>query len=351
MIALFKKYDLQFKQPAGTSRGVYKNRPVWYLFLKEGRATGIGECAPLSGLSKETPEQVEQALADICADPTPFIEQPELLQEMPSVRFGLETALRDLRNGGKQMLFPSKFTKGEIGIPINGLIWMGESAHMQQQIEEKLMAGYHCIKLKIGAINFEKEIELLQNIRNKYDAEAITLRVDANGAFKPEEAMMKLERLAQLDIHSIEQPIAAGQWNEMYRLCVETPIPIALDEELIGINTQEDKKKLLDEIRPQYLILKPSLHGGIKGCDEWIRLANERSIGWWVTSYLESNIGLNAIAQWAFTKDVKMQQGLGTGQLFTNNINSPLEIRGEQLWFDPGKEFEFPKEVISHSNS
>ncbi len=350
MIASFKKYELQFRQPAGTSRGVYNSRSVWYLLLKEGGVTGIGECAPLPGLSKETPEQVEQVLADICADPIHFIQHPALLQEMPSVRFGLETALLDLKNGGKQLLFPSKFTNGEIGIPINGLIWMGETERMQQQIKEKLEAGYSCIKLKIGAIDFEKELALLRSLRNEYDASTIALRVDANGAFKPEEAMMKLERLAQLDIHSIEQPIAAAQWNEMYRLCAETPIPIALDEELIGINTQEDKKKLLDEIRPQYLILKTSLHGGIEGCDEWIRLANERSIGWWITSYLESNIGLNAIAQWAFTKNVKMHQGLGTGQLFTNNIDSPLEIRGEQLWFNPEKKFEFPDEVFSHSN-
>ena len=350
MIARFKKYELQFRQPAGTSRGVYNSRSVWYLFLNEGGVTGIGECAPLPGLSKETPEQVEQVLADICANPIHFFQHPILLQEMPSVRFGLETALLDLQNGGKQLLFPSDFTSERKGIPINGLIWMGEAERMRQQIKEKLEAGYSCIKLKIGAIDFEKELALLQSIRNEYNASTITLRVDANGAFKPEEAMLKLERLAQLDIHSIEQPIAAEQWNEMYKLCAETPIPIALDEELIGINTQEDKKKLLDEIRPQYLILKPSLHGGIEGCDEWIRLANERSIGWWITSYLESNIGLNTIAQWAFTKNVKMHQGLGTGQLFTNNINSPLEIRGEQLWFNPEKKFEFPDEVFSHSN-
>ena len=350
MIAHFKKYELQFRQPAGTSRGVYRSRFVWYLFLKEGEETGIGECAPLPGLSKETPEQVEQVLADICANPHGFTQHPALLEEMPSVRFALETALLDLKNGGKQMLIPSTFTTGETGIPINGLIWMGESDHMQQQIEEKLRADYHCIKLKIGAIDFEKEIELLQNIRNKYNSKTITLRVDANGAFTPDEAKEKLTRLARLNIHSIEQPIAAGQWEEMAKLCAETPIPIALDEELIGINTLDEKKKMLDKIHPQYLILKPSLHGGIEGCDEWIRLASERSIGWWITSYLESNIGLNAIAQWAFTKNVKMQQGLGTGQLFTNNINSPLVIRGEKLWYDPEKKFEFPDEVFNQRN-
>ncbi len=339
MKAKFRKYELHFKQPAGTSRGVYTVRPVWYLYLEGENKTGIGECAPLSGLSKESPEQVEDALTEICKNPESYINHTELLEEIPSVRFGLETAWLDLKNEGKCQLFPSEFTSGEKGIPINGLIWMGEAEKMQQQIKEKLDAGFHCIKLKIGAIDFDKELELLQSIRKKYDASTITLRVDANGAFKPDEALQKLERLAQLDIHSIEQPIAAGQWDKMAELCNKTPIPIALDEELIGINSKTKKERLLDSIQPQYLILKPSLHGGISGCDEWINLAEERNMGWWITSYLESNIGLNAIAQWTFTKDVKMHQGLGTGQLFTNNIDSPLEIRGEQLWYNTEKQF------------
>ncbi len=339
MIAQYKKYELQFKAPAGTSRGVYKTRPVWYLFLEENGQTGIGECAPLPGLSKESPEQVEEILKEICSNPNRFLQNPGLLIDIPSVRFGFESALLDLKNGGNQLLFPSEFTLGEKGIPINGLIWMAEADHMQQQIEEKLNAGYRCIKLKIGAIDFEKELELLQAIRDEYCADSVTLRVDANGAFSPADALNKLNRLAQLDIHSIEQPIAAGNWDAMARLCDETPIPIALDEELIGINKREEKERLLDTIRPQFLVLKPSLHGGISGCDEWIELANSRSIGWWITSYLESNIGLNAIAQWTFTKQVKMHQGLGTGQLFTNNIDSPLEIRGEQLWYNPEKRF------------
>lgn len=347
MIARYKKYELQFKRPATTSRGVHLTRPVWYLFLEDEDKTAVGECAPLQGLSKESPEQVEHVLTEICDNPDRFVQQPELLQEIPSVRFALETALLDLKNGGKQQLFPSEFTFGKSGIPINGLIWMGDSGDMQRQIWEKLEFGYHCIKLKIGAINFDKELEILQAIRNDYPADKITLRVDANGAFRPEEVMKKLARLSQLDIHSIEQPIAAGQWHEMAKLCQESPLPIALDEELIGINTRKEKEQLLEEIRPQFLVLKPSLHGGISGCDEWIRWANERSIGWWATSYLESNIGLNAIAQWVFTKDVKMHQGLGTGQLFTNNIASPLKVRGEQLWFDPTKKFDFPKELLA----
>ena len=341
MKAHFQKYELQFKRPASTSRGVYNSRPVWFLFLEEAGKTGIGECAPLPGLSPETPKQVEDLLTKICADPNHFIQQPDLLQDVSSVRFGLETAWLDLQNGGKQQLFPSGFTTGKKGIPINGLIWMGDVNYMQTQIQEKLKTGFHCVKIKIGAINFEKELELLQTIRNEFSADDITLRVDANGAFKPKEALMKLERLAKLDIHSIEQPIAAGQWKAMAKLC-KGPIPIALDEELIGINKCIEKEQLLDIIRPQYLVLKPSLHGGFAGCNEWIELANNRNIDWWVTSYLESNIGLNAIAQWTFTKNANSHQGLGTGQLFTNNIDSPLEIRGEQLWYNPTKRFELP---------
>ena len=343
MIARYKKYELNFKSPVKTSRGEYQTRPVWFIFLNENGKTGIGECAPLAGLSAETPEQVEKILDEICNNPELFIENPELMKDISSVRFALETALLDLKNGGKQQLFPSAYSRGEKGIPINGLIWMGEEKFMQQQIQEKLDAGFHCIKLKIGGIDFEKEIELLKNIRQNFGAEKIILRVDANGALKPKEAIKKLQQLAQLQIHSIEQPIATGQWTEMANLCKESPVPVALDEELIGIHKISEKEKLLDTIQPQFLVLKPSLHGGFSGCDEWINLAEQRKIGWWITSYLESNIGLNAIAPWTFHKNAQGFQGLGTGGLFTNNFDSPLEIRGEQLWINPEKSFQFPE--------
>nr|WP_319510147.1 o-succinylbenzoate synthase [uncultured Draconibacterium sp.] len=338
--ARYQKYELHFKQPAGTSRGVLKTRTVWYLFLEENGLTGLGECAPLPGLSIETPEQIEEQLEKICDDPQPFISSIDLLQDFPSLKFALEAALLDLKNVGKREPFPTSFTRGEAGIPINGLIWMNDIENMQGQIEEKLAAGFQCIKLKIGAKDFEQELSLLKAVRERFSSDQIILRVDANGAFDSESAPEKLKRLAELQLHSIEQPIHAGQWTEMAELCKTTPLPIALDEELIGINNREDKIQLLDTICPQFLVLKPSLHGGISGCDEWIKLANERSIGWWITSYLESNIGLNAIAQWAFTKNTTMHQGLGTGQLFTNNIESPLEIRGEKLWLNPTKSFE-----------
>jgi o-succinylbenzoate synthase len=345
--AHYKKYNLQFKRPATTSRGTYKIRTVWYLFLEDNGKTGIGECAPLPGLSTETPEQVEQLLKKICADPLKFIQHPESTQNISSVRFALETAVQDLRNGGKQQLFPSPFSEGKTGIPINGLIWMGEPEFMLRQIREKINAGFRCIKLKIGSLDFDKELKILESIREKYDAGQITLRVDANGAFSPDEALKKLHRLAALQIHSIEQPIAAGQWEKMAAVCKNSPIPVALDEELIGIHSRQEKEKLFDTVRPQFLILKPSLHGGFAGCSEWIELAEERSAGWWVTSYLESNIGLNAIAQWTFHKNAKGYQGLGTGNLFTNNISSPLEIRGEELWFNPEVKFQFSQNFFA----
>ncbi|MGC9354085.1 MAG: o-succinylbenzoate synthase [Mariniphaga sp.] len=347
MKAWYKKYELHFKRPATTSRGTYKTRTVWFLMLEENGKTGVGECAPLPGLSSETPEQVERLLHEISTDPRKFIQHPELTRNISSVHFGLETALQDLQNGGCQILFPSDFSEGKQGIPINGLIWMGEPDFMLNQIQEKIEAGFRCIKLKIGSLDFDKELKILESIREKYDAGQVTLRVDANGAFSPDEALEKLHRLAPLHIHSIEQPIAAGQWEKMADVCKESPVPVALDEELIGIHSRQEKEKLLETIRPQFLILKPSLHGGFSGCSEWIGLAEQRSVGWWITSYLESNIGLNAIAQWTFHKKAKGHQGLGTGGLFTDNIPSPLEIRGEELWFNPDKKFQFPQNFFA----
>ncbi len=343
MKARYKKYELQFKRPASTSRGTYVTRTVWYLFLEENGKTGIGECAPLPGLSTETPEEVEKLLNEISANPSSFIENAEAVKNVSSVRFALEMAWQDLKNEGRQILFPSDFTNGNKGIPVNGLIWMGHTEFMLQQIKEKLDAGFRCIKLKIGSLNFDKELEILGSIRKKFDASQVTLRVDANGAFNPDEAIEKLQKLAQYQVHSIEQPISAGQWKKMTGICKESPIPVALDEELIGIHDKNEKEKLLNTIRPQYLILKPSLHGGFSGCEEWIELAKNRSVGWWITSYLESDVGLNAIAQWTFQQNAKGHQGLGTGQLFTNNIPSPLEIRGEKLWTNSKKIFNFPE--------
>ena len=327
---------LHFKQPAGTSRGVYNTRKVWYIeisSMENPSIKGIGECAPLPNLSCDDVPQYEEVLQQACSRVAREGNIPtESLRNYPSILFGLETALRHYETGSLA-LWDTPFSRGEAGIPINGLIWMGNFEEMYRQIEAKMEAGYRCIKLKIGAIDFDAELTLLKHIRSRFSVKDIELRVDANGAFSPAEAMHKLDALSKLDLHSIEQPIRAGQWEEMARLTARAPLPIALDEELIGHNTPEIKQELLSAIRPQYIILKPSLHGGICGSNEWIAEAEKQNIGWWVTSALESNIGLNAIAQWCATLHNALPQGLGTGQLFTDNIDLPLEIRKDCLWF------------------
>ena len=327
---------LHFKQPAGTSRGVYNTRKVWYIeisSMENPSIKGIGECAPLPNLSCDDVTLYEEVLQQACGRVAREGNIPtESLRNYPSILFGLETALRHYETGSLA-LWDTPFSRGEAGIPINGLIWMGNFEEMYRQIEAKMEAGYRCIKLKIGAIDFDAELTLLKHIRSRFSVKDIELRVDANGAFSPAEAMHKLDALSKLDLHSIEQPIRAGQWEEMARLTARTPLPIALDEELIGHNTPEIKQELLSAIRPQYIILKPSLHGGICGSNEWIAEAEKQNIGWWVTSALESNIGLNAIAQWCATLHNALPQGLGTGQLFTDNIDLPLEIRKDCLWF------------------
>ena len=329
---------LHFKQPAGTSRGVYTERKIWLVEMKEGERKGIGECAPLPQLSCDDIPHYAETLRMFCdqIEQTGVIDY-QALRPYPSMLFGLESAWAQLHVNGSAKLFDTPFGRGEEGITINGLVWMGTFEEMYQRIEEKIQAGFHCVKLKIGAIDWEREISLIKFIRQHFTKEQIELRVDANGGFTPQEAMKKLEQLATYDIHSIEQPIKQHQWKEMARLCHETPLPIALDEELIGINNTTSKIELLDTIRPQYIILKPSLHGGMHGSEEWIRLAQERSIGSWITSALESNIGLNAIAHFAakvYGPHISMPQGLGTGQLFTDNIPMPIEIRGEKLYFN-----------------
>ena len=326
---------LHFRQPAGTSRGTYLTRHIWLVSISDGQYTGIGECAPLPRLSCDDLPNYRQLLQEACDDVAQTGRlDTERLRPYPSILFGLETAMLHLQRR-QTVLFDTPFGRGEEGIPINGLVWMGSHDEMLQRIEEKMKAGFRCIKLKIGAIGFDEELDLIGFIRSRFTRDEVELRVDANGAFAPDEALQKLELLAQYGIHSIEQPIRQGQWDEMARLCRLSPLPIALDEELIGVNSPDEKERLLDTIHPAYIILKPSLHGGMAGSTEWIKLARERQIGSWITSALESNIGLNAIAHYAahtYGPDIRMPQGLGTGQLFTDNIAMPLEIRGERLW-------------------
>ena len=339
LTARITERTLHFKQPADTSRGVYLTRTSFFVELTQGCARGVGECAPLPDLSCDVLSGTQQYRAKLqyfcdmlCSTgclPT------ELMRNYPSMLFGLETAMLQLRAGGSHVLLDTPFARGEEGIPINGLVWMGTLEQMMARLEEKLSQGFHCIKLKIGAIDFEKELELIKRIRRQYTEQQVELRVDANGGFTPANAMQRLEMLAPYKIHSIEQPIKQHQWNEMAQICQHSPIPVALDEELIGVNTLADKQRLLQALHPQYIVLKPSLHGGMQGCDEWIRLASQLNIGNWITSALESNVGLNASAQYCahvYGPHIAMPQGLGTGMLFTDNVPMSLQIKGEKLW-------------------
>lgn len=331
---------LHFKQPAGTSRGVYTERHIWLVTITDGEHQGVGECAPLPQLSCDDIPNYTEVLRYFCdeLERTGEIDY-ETLRAYPSVLFGLETALQAYHDSFSEREnaqdCATSFSRGEVGIPINGLVWMGTLDEMQQRIEEKLGQGFRCIKLKIGALDFEAELEMLKKIRQRFGPREVELRVDANGAFLYEEALYKLELLSQYALHSIEQPIKAGQWANMAELCRDAPLPIALDEELIGVNDPDQKRQMLNIIRPAYIVLKPSLHGGMAGCREWIDIAKDMGIGSWITSALESNIGLNSIARFCssvYGEHITMPQGLGTGQLFIDNIPMPLEIRGDRLW-------------------
>ena len=326
---------LHFKQPAGTSRGVYTERKSWLVEATDGERRGVGECAPLPDLSCDARPDYAEVLRRFCDD----VERTgqidvEAMRDYPSMLFGLETAL-GMMDG--HTLFDTPFARGEEGIPINGLVWMGSYEEMLARMEQKLEQGFRCVKLKIGAIDFESELEMVKKIRQRFSHHDVEIRLDANGGFKFEEALYKLELLSQYVVHSIEQPIRQGQWANMAELCRDAPLPIALDEELIGVNDPDTKRQLLNIIKPAYIILKPSLHGGMSGCREWIAAARDMGIGSWITSALESNVGLSAIAQFCsdvYGPHISMPQGLGTGQLFTDNIPMPLEIRGDKLWMN-----------------
>ena len=334
MKASYHKYILNFKQPSGTSRGVMTTKETWLIKIEDQGKIGLGECGLLRGLSFDDCYTYESQLKDVCAQINLRKQEQLNLTKWPSIQFGVEQAFHSLQCQNTFKLFPSKFTNGEDSIPINGLIWMGTEAFMRAQIKEKIKAGFTCIKLKIGAIDFETELNILKSIRKEFSKKDIVLRVDANGAFKPGEALEKLNRLSEFDLHSIEQPIKPKQFDDMASLCENTPVPIALDEELIGVFNLHDKAKLLQVVKPQYIILKPSLIGGYKASQEWIDIAEALNINWWVTSALESNIGLNAIAQWTYTLKNNLPQGLGTGGLFTNNFDSPLTVKNGTLHYD-----------------
>lgn len=343
--ALYAPYTLLFRSPARTSREVMLRKQTYFIKIfddSEPEKFGIGECALFRGLSSDDRPDYEAMLAKTCREIDHL--DSEMLRDWPSVLFGVETAMFDLKNGAMRRPFPSPWSLGESEITINGLVWMGSIDEMQSRIEEKLERGFHCLKFKVGGEDFDLEYELLRNVRRRYPADRLEIRLDANGAFTPSNAMSRLDRLSALDIHSIEQPIKAGQEQEMALLCSESPIPIALDEELIGHNRPEDMFRLLSTIRPAYVILKPTLCGGFSGAMQWISMASLiPGIGWWATSALESNIGLNAIAQWVSTLSASIPQGLGTGALYTNNIPSPLFQRHDSLGYDPSGVWHIPE--------
>jgi O-succinylbenzoate synthase len=347
MKATYHKYILDFKRPSGTSRGVMTQKETWFIVLEKDGKKGIGECGILRGLSVDDRPDYEAKLQWTCENIHLGVGQLwEDLIEFPSIQFGVEMAFQSLASEDPFLLFPSEFTEGEKSIQINGLVWMGEAAFMKQQIEEKLEQGFRCVKLKIGAIDFDKELQLLGFIRQHFTPEQVEIRVDANGAFDSNEALDKLIQLSEFELHSIEQPIQKNNTDRMSELCEITPLPIALDEELIGVFSFEEKENLLLKIMPQYIILKPSFIGGFKGTKEWIDLAEKCKIGWWITSALESNIGLNAIAQWTFLQHNWMPQGLGTGALYTNNIDCPLQVYQGQLWYEKETDWDFDFDQI-----
>lgn len=336
MKAFYTSITLQFKFPAGTSRGVLNEKLTYFLLLERDGITGIGECSTIPGLSIDDPENYEAMLSEICQKLSAGVPAALLnLAAYPSIQFGLETALLDLNTGGKRLLFPGPFTEGTEGIDINGLVWMGSAEFMTFQIDQKIKAGFRCIKMKVGSLNFQTELEIVAEIRKKYSATDLEIRLDANGAFHPSQAMQKLDLLSAYNIHSIEQPIRQGHLESMAALCANSPIPIALDEELIGITDDSQREYIVNTLKPQYIIIKPSLIGGFSQAEKWIALTKGTSTGWWLTSALESNIGLNALAQWVASLKPHMPQGLGTGQLYTNNIPSPLSIEKDKLFYKP----------------
>ncbi len=338
----YAPYTLHFKTPGGTSRGILHDKLTCLIKVydeTDPNKFGIGEAALFEGLSRETGGQYEIKLLELVANIA--LGKSTDLTRYPSIQYGLEQAILDFSNGCKGTYFPSTFTAGEEYIVINGLIWMGKFDEMIERIETKRKEGFHCIKLKIGAIDWKKEIEMIEYVRNHFSEEDLMIRVDANGGFSMDNALPRLARLASLGVHSIEQPIPAGDNELMKFLCQVSPLPIALDESLIGCDTAEEKKELLDIISPSFIILKPALCGGFSGASEWIELANERGIGWWITSALESNVGLNALAQWTAHIGATGPQGLGTGGLFTNNFSTPVRLDNERLSFNPDVKMDY----------
>lgn len=349
--ATYIRHPLTFFEPAGTSRGTLQQKACWFVKLADNDGiTGIGEVSFIPGLSVEDPDEIEIQLDHVCK----LISRGEMdpaqaLPALPGIQFALDCARIDLERGGSRLLFPSEFTEGQRGIPINGLIWMGDPAAMKKQIREKLDQGFRVLKMKVGALGMEEELEVLGWIRSQFSEDILEIRLDANGAWSAQEAPVRMARFADFGIHSIEQPVRPGQAESMAAICKREIIPVALDEELIGITDPEEQKRLMETIRPAYIILKPGLLGGFSVAREWIRRAGQVGAGWWITSALESSVGLSDIAQWTYQLGISVPQGLGTGRLYSNNIASPLSLKGDRLWYHPEKEWRLHELIETYS--
>lgn len=341
----------KFSFAAATSKSDLIDRKSWFPVISDGDNFGIGECAPMPNFSIDWRDDFEDKLFSTCAAiqsldyadlSEEYIYQNLGLEQFPSIVFGFETAIKDLKNGGDRVIFRNSFVDQQRPIPINGLIWMSEVETMWQEINQKINLGFRCIKIKVGSrkVSFDEELSLLKKIRQNWGSDEITIRLDANGAFSSLEAQSKLEQLARFDIDSIEQPLKVRD-PYIVELCKISPISIVLDEELTTFeamrvdNPELDRRAFLQAISPQAIVIKPSLHGGLKASIEWIRAAEACNISWWLTSFLESNIGLNAIAQLAteYSDPLKIH-GLGTGQIFSNNISSPLKVESASLHYN-----------------
>ena len=335
MLLHWEKHILHFIKPARTSRGAYTEKPVWLVYLTENGVTGCGEAAPLPDLSPDGQVNLDEVLTQLqyfASENLPLHEWLRLAAPYPSLQFALECAWLDCKNGGQGVLFPGPFTRAETGIPINGLVWMDTADAMWGEAHRKINSGYRCLKFKVGALDTDTECRLLEQVRKLKNAFQLTLRLDANGAWNDAEALRHLKEFHRFEVHSIEQPIKAGQPDAMQEVCAKSPIPVALDEELIGVSADK-AEALLKYINPAFIVLKPTLLGGFTASNAWIQHAHSLDIGWWATSALEGNIGLSAIAQWVSTLQPPLFQGLGTGALYENNFPPQTHLQQDVMWF------------------
>jgi len=342
-----EKHTLRFIKPAKTSRGEYIEKTAYLLWIVTETFKVCGEASPLSDLSVDGKVDFSNIVQPYENQFLTFEDLHNLLEDWmpyPSLRFALYSAILKAKFQANriaiqqptksQVWIENEFTHGKEGMKINGLVWMNSIDAMYEEAIHKINAGFTCIKLKVGALDFDAECRLIEKIRKQFSPFKVEIRLDANGGFKNGDALFQLEDLKRFNIHSIEQPIQANQPDLMQEICAKSPIHIALDEELIGIDVN-NSLNLMKKIKPKYIILKPTLLGGFDFCDIWIQHAVSQNVGWWSTSALEGNIGLADIAQWVSAYKPTMPQGLGTGSLFVKNFDPHTKVVGETMFFLP----------------